>query len=79
MEKQTVTFPLESDKVAALDTLAEALDRDRDPLLNGAVTAYVDGQQWQVEQINAGLRQAEAGQLIDHDQARQMAAKWRRK
>jgi len=79
MEKQTVTFPLDSDKVAALDTLAEASNRDRDSLLNEAVTAYLDVQQWQVEQIRAGLRQAEAGELIDHDQVRQMAAKWRRK
>ncbi|MGD0697747.1 MAG: CopG family transcriptional regulator [Terriglobia bacterium] len=79
MEKQTVTFPLDSDKVAALDTLAEALDRDRDSLLSEAVTAYLDVQQWQVEQIRAGLRQAEAGELIDHDEVREMAAKWRQK
>jgi len=79
MEKPTVTFPLDSDKVAALDTLAEALDRDRDSLLSEAVTAYLDVQQWQVEQIRAGLRQAEAGELIDHDEVREMAAKWRQK
>ena len=79
MEKQTVTFPLDSDKVAALDTLAEALERDRDSLLNEAVTAYLNVQEWQVQQIKAGLRQAEAGELIEHAQVRQMAAKWRRR
>ena len=79
MEKQTVSFRLDSDKVSALDTLAEVLDRDRSYLLNEAVTAYLDVQRWQIEQIKTGIRQAEAGKLIDHRQVKKMAAKWRRR
>lgn len=79
MEKHTVTFRLDSDKVDALDTLAEALDRDRTYLLNEAVRNYLDIQQWQLEQIKTGLRQADAGQLIAHEQVKKRAAKWRRK
>lgn len=79
MEKHTVTFRLDSDKVDALDTLAEALDRDRTYLLNEAVRNYLDIQQWQLEQIKTGLRQADAGQLMAHEQVKKRAAKWRRK
>ena len=41
MDKQTLSFRLDSDKAGALDALAEALDRDRSYLLNEAVTAYI--------------------------------------
>ncbi len=78
MDKQTVSFRLDSDKAGALDALAEVLDRDRSYLLNEAVTAYLDVQQWHIEQIKAGLRQADAGKLVDHAQVRKTMAGRRR-
>jgi len=66
MEKQTISFRIDSDKVNALDVLAKTLDRDRTYLLNEAVAAYLDVQRWQLEQIKASVKQADAGRLIDH-------------
>ena len=77
MEKQTVTFRLDTEKVVALDDLAKALDRDRTYLLNEAVEAYLDVQQWQLEHIRAGIREADAGKLIDHAKVKKLAGKWR--
>ena len=79
MEKQTISFRLESDKVNALDVLAKALDRDRTYLLNEAVSAYLDIQQWQLEHIKASIKQADAGRLIDHAEVKKMASHWRRR
>ena len=79
MEKQLVSFRLDTDKLSALDTLAGALDRDRTFLLTEAVTAYLDVQQWHIQQIKAGSRQADAGELIDHRQVKKLAARWRRR
>jgi len=79
MEKQTISFRIDSDKVGVLDQLAEAMDRDRSYLLNEAVAAYLDVQQWQMEHIKASIDQADAGKLIDHEQVKKMAAKWRRR
>jgi predicted transcriptional regulator len=78
MDKLTVSFRIDADKVSALDTLAEALDRDRSHLLNEAVAAYLDAQRWQVEQIQKSLRQADKGNLVPHAKVKQMARKWRR-
>jgi predicted transcriptional regulator len=78
MEKQTISFRLESDKVSALDTLANSLDRDRSYLLGEAVQAYLDTQQWQLEQIRAGIAEADAGRVVDHRRVRAMASRWRR-
>lgn len=79
MDKQTISFRLESDKVSALDELAQSLDRDRTYLLAEAVQAYLDTQEWQLEQIRAGLAEADAGRVIDHRKVKAMASRWRRK
>ena len=79
MDKHTVSFRLDVDKVSTLDTLAEALDRDRSYLLTEAVTAYLDVQQWHIGQIKAGIREADAGKLVDHSQIRKALAKRRRR
>ena len=78
MDKQTISFRLDVDKISALDDLAKALDRDRTYLLNEAVSAYLDIQEWQVEHIKSSIRQADAGKLIDHEEVKSMARKWRR-
>ena len=79
MEKQTVSFRIDSDKVEALDELAESLDRDRTYLLNEAVAAYLDVQQWQMKHIRDSIKQADAGQFISHEDIKKMASKWRRR
>jgi predicted transcriptional regulator len=79
MDKQTISFRLDEDKVEALDTLAVALDRDRTYLLNEAVSAYLEVQRWHIEQIERGIRQADAGTLVDHDKVKKMVAGWRRR
>ncbi len=79
MEKQTISFRLESDKVAALDALAGSMDRDRTYLLSEAVQSYLETQRWHLEQIEVGLAEADAGQVIGHATVKAMADKWRRR
>jgi predicted transcriptional regulator len=79
MDKHTVSFRLGADKVEALDSLAEALDRDRTYLLNEAVAAYLEVQRWQIEQIEKSLHQADQGELLAHNKVKKMARNWRRR
>ena len=79
MEKQTISFRLDSNKLAALDALADTMDRDRTYLLGEAVQAYLETQQWHLEQIEAGVAQADAGKVIEHGKVKAMAARWRRR
>jgi predicted transcriptional regulator len=78
-DKQTISFRMDEDKVEALEALSEALDRDRTYLLNEAVSAYLEVQRWHMEQIERGIRQADAGKLVDHDKVKKMVAGWRRR
>lgn len=61
--RETISFRLDSEKREALDAVASASDRDRSYILNEAIDAYLDVQQWQIEHIRKGLRQANAGQF----------------
>ncbi|HEY2393751.1 MAG TPA: ribbon-helix-helix protein, CopG family [Candidatus Angelobacter sp.] len=79
MDKLTISFRLDSEKVSALDVLAKALDRDRTYLLNEAVAAYLDTQDWQIEHLRKSAKQADAGQFIEHQEIKKMAAGWRRR
>ena len=63
---KTITFRLETGKVQQLDAYAEQDQRDRSYLLNEAVDRYLEVRQLQVARIEEGLRQAEAGELIEH-------------
>jgi RHH-type transcriptional regulator, rel operon repressor / antitoxin RelB len=78
MEKQTISFRLDSEQVAALDVLADSLERDRTYVLNQAVKSYLELQQWQLQEIRAGLAEADAGQVVEHRKVKAMAARWRR-
>lgn len=73
MSKQTVSFRI---KVSALDALADSADRDRTYLLNEV--ALIDLQRWHLEQIEAGIAEADAGKLIDHSKVKVIASRWRR-
>lgn len=76
---KTVSFRTNSKKVEALDALASVYDRDRSYLLNEAVDNYLDLQQYHIELIEKGIRQADAGELVDHSDVEKMVAKLRRK
>jgi RHH-type transcriptional regulator, rel operon repressor / antitoxin RelB len=54
-------------------------DRDRSYLLNQAVDNYLELQQYHIALIEEGIRQADAGELVDHSEVEKMVAKLRRR
>jgi predicted transcriptional regulator len=77
-DKQTISFRIDSDQVEALDALAGVLDRDRSYVLKEAVLSYLEVQKWHLQQIQAGIRDAQAGRTRSHAEVRQLASHWRR-
>ena len=76
---KTVSFRTDSKKVAALDALAEVQDRNRSYLLNEAVENYLELQQYHIESIKEGMRDADAGRLIDDSDLEKAVNKLRRR
>ena len=78
MSKETITFRIEAEKREALDVIATQMDRDRSYVLNEAISAYLEVNQWQIEHIKEGLRQADAGEFATEAEVKAAFEKWRR-
>ena len=77
MAEETITLRIESDKRAALDAIAAGTGRDRDEVLEEAITAYLEVHGWQVDHIREGLRQADAGNFATEAEVAAAFARWR--
>lgn len=65
MSKVAVNFRVRNQEaLSALDRIGAALDRDRSYMLNEAMETYLELNNWQVEQIKAGLKEAQQGQFV---------------
>lgn len=78
MSKDTITFRLDPEKRAALDEIAEGLDRDRTYVLNEAIELYLELHRWQVAHILEGIRQADAEEFATDEEVEAAFARWRR-
>jgi predicted transcriptional regulator len=74
MQQKTVTFRAPGDKIKALDSLAALQQRDRSFILNEAVDQYLSLNDYHVALINEGIRQADAGELVPHEEVRRRLA-----
>ena len=74
---ETITFSLDAEKRKAIDEIASLLERDRSDILNDAIDAYLQVQQWQLEHIKEGLRQADAGEFATEEEVAAAFARWR--
>jgi len=79
MAKETMTVRLEPETRDALDAIAATLDRDRSYVVNQALAAYVETHRWQVEHIQKGLREANAGKFVSQANLNKVIARLRRK
>ena len=73
---EPVTLRLEPEVRKRLDKLAKATARSRASLAAEAVRQYIALNEWQIAAIQEGLREADAGQFIDHAR---LKAKWEKK
>jgi RHH-type rel operon transcriptional repressor/antitoxin RelB len=78
LNRETISFRLETQKKQALDAVATVLDRDRSYVLNEAIDAYLDVQRWQIEHIKEGIRQADAGEFASEAEVKAAFARWRK-
>ncbi|HKD86545.1 MAG TPA: ribbon-helix-helix protein, CopG family [Terriglobales bacterium] len=75
---KTISFRADEKKVATLDALAALQERDRTYLLNQAIDYYLELNQYHIELIEKGIRQADAGELVDHSEVEKLVARLRR-
>ncbi len=71
-----VTARLESELLEKLDRLASGMHRARSWLINDALETYVKNNSWQIEAIEKGLKSAESGAIVPHEQVESWLKTW---
>jgi RHH-type transcriptional regulator, rel operon repressor / antitoxin RelB len=77
-ESKVLTLRLDPKLRKKLDRLAEATQRSRAFLAAEAVREYVALNEWQIEEIKRGLREAEQGDFATDKEVQQSLKKWTR-
>ena len=72
----TMTLRLDDDIKDRLETLAGATQRSKSYLAAEAVRAYVELNEWQIQETRHALTEAEAGDFASADDMAALAAKW---
>ncbi|MBS3029952.1 CopG family transcriptional regulator [Dolichospermum sp. ST_con] len=75
MSKENITFRIDSSKKVAIDALAQGINRDRSYILNEAVNAYLEMYQWQIEEIQKGIAEADAGDFASDEEVKETFAR----
>ena len=73
---RTISFRIDSEKVAQLDLIAKAMDRDRSYLLNEAVLTYLSEQQRYIAMVEEGREDIRNGRIFSHDEVERMVGEW---
>src|SRR5665213_535805 len=68
---KTLSFRTPLSKVKQVDSVAASQKRDRTFIINEAIDQYLETRAYQISLIKEGIRQADAGEVVSHDQVRQ--------
>lgn len=80
IEHQSVKISFLTDKANrdALDGIAIAMDRDRSYILNEAIAAYLEVQQWHLQDTRKAIEEADGGDFASDREVQQAFAKYKR-
>lgn len=76
--EKTISFRALSDKIDALDALAEAQDRSRSYLINEAIRNYLELHAYQDALVRQGMEQMRKGRVVSHENVVKRLKKARR-
>lgn len=71
--RDQVSFRLPAETRARIERLAQATRRSRTFVIEEAINRYLDLNEWQIAEIEQGLKEARAGKVVPHDE---VVAKW---
>jgi predicted transcriptional regulator len=73
---RTISFRIAPEKVAQLDLIAKAMDRDRSYLLNEAVESYLSEQRRFAAMVEEGLEDMRSGRYFTDEEVGRMVDEW---
>jgi predicted transcriptional regulator len=77
MDSNTMTIRLPTKLKKQLDRLAKATERSKSWLAADAIRSYLELQAWQIDEIKAGVKEADAGDFASEAEVQAVLGKWR--
>ena len=75
----TVTLRLDDEVKNKLEKFAESTHRSRSFLAAEAIKAYIDSNEWQINETQAALLEADAGEFATQTEVKAVFGKWKAK
>ena len=72
----TMTVRIDDDIKDRLEVLAGATKRSKSFLAAEAIRAYVDTNEWQIAEIQAAIKEADAGDFASDQEVDDLAKRW---
>ena len=76
-ETEILTIRLDVESKEALGELAASMDRSKSYLAAEAVREFIDVRRWQIAEIRAGIKEADAGKFADPKKVEAFFKKWK--
>ena len=73
---ETLSIRLDAETKKRLDALAKSSKRSKSYLAAEAISAYVESEEWQLEEIRKGLDEADNGQVVKHEKVVEWLKSW---
>ena len=72
----TMTIRLEDELKKRLEQLAEATKRSKSFIATEAIRDFVELNEWQIQEIQQAVKEADAGEFASEKEVKQTFAKW---
>jgi predicted transcriptional regulator len=76
VKTKTINVRLEDGLTNQLDRLAKVMDRPRSWVVTRAIEEYVAAQDWQIEEIETAIGEADAGDFASANEVEAAFTKW---
>ena len=73
---ETLSVRIESETKKRLEALAQRSKRSKSFLAAEAIAAYVESEEWQLSETQAGLNELDRGHVVTHDKVLQWLRSW---
>ena len=75
---EVMTIRVDRKTKSRLEKLAKAMERSKSYVAAEAIRAYVELNEWQITEIRAALKEADAGDFASEPEVEAVRRKWRR-
>lgn len=73
---ETLSIRIDAETKERLDALSKRSNRSKSFLAAEAIGAYIESEEWQLGEIQAGLAELDAGQVVSHDKVSKWLNSW---